>query len=38
MGKVGATIQAVADGAEAIGLLRTELVFMSHMLWLFQQS
>lgn len=30
IGKVGATIQAVADGAEAIGLLRTELVFMSH--------
>lgn len=30
IGKVTATIQAVKDGAEAIGLLRTELVFMSH--------
>ncbi|SDB94612.1 Phosphocarrier protein HPr /phosphoenolpyruvate--protein phosphotransferase /PTS system D-fructose-specific IIA component (F1P-forming), Frc family [Acinetobacter marinus] len=30
IGKVSATAQAVTDGAEAIGLLRTELVFMSH--------
>ncbi|MEB3795070.1 MULTISPECIES: phosphoenolpyruvate--protein phosphotransferase [Acinetobacter] len=30
LGKVQATAQAVECGAEAIGLLRTELVFMSH--------
>lgn len=30
IGKVQATAQAVEYGAEAIGLLRTELVFMSH--------
>lgn len=30
LGKVQATAQAVEYGAEAIGLLRTELVFMSH--------
>ncbi|MEB3754448.1 phosphoenolpyruvate--protein phosphotransferase [Acinetobacter sp. MD2(2019)] len=30
IGKVQATAQAVKYGAEAIGLLRTELVFMSH--------
>nr|WP_111895877.1 phosphoenolpyruvate--protein phosphotransferase [Acinetobacter sp. MB5] len=30
IGKVQATAQAVEHGAEAIGLLRTELVFMSH--------
>ncbi|MFT4020536.1 MAG: phosphoenolpyruvate--protein phosphotransferase [Acinetobacter sp.] len=30
IGKIHATAQAVAHGAEAIGLLRTELVFMSH--------
>ncbi|WP_343597225.1 phosphoenolpyruvate--protein phosphotransferase [Acinetobacter sp.] len=30
IGKVHATAQAVKHGAEAIGLLRTELVFMSH--------
>jgi phosphoenolpyruvate-protein phosphotransferase len=30
IGKVQATSQAVAYGAEAIGLLRTELVFMQH--------
>lgn len=30
IGKVQATAKAVEQGAEAIGLLRTELVFMSH--------
>lgn len=30
IGKVHATAKAVEQGAEAIGLLRTELVFMSH--------
>jgi len=30
LGKVQATVQAVECGAEAIGLLRTELVFMAH--------
>ncbi|MDR2249263.1 phosphoenolpyruvate--protein phosphotransferase [Acinetobacter sp.] len=30
LGKVQATTQAIECGAEAIGLLRTELVFMSH--------